>query len=81
MDSTCKHFEKGIFESAQLLELLKDQLVVVPLEPLSNIHCLSVADEYFMPALLDSLSHKELEKHRVFSSAAAPLLFQFSHGC
>ena len=81
MDSTCKHFEKGIFESAELLELLKNQLVVVPLEPLSDTDHLSEIDEYFMPALLDILSHTELEKHRVFSSAAAPLLFLFSHGC
>ena len=81
IDSTCKHFEKGIFESAELLELLKDQLVVVPLEPLSDIDHLPEADEYFMPALLDILSQDELEKHRVFSSAAAPLLFRFSHGC
>ena len=81
MDSTCKHFEKGIFESPQLLELLKDQLVVVHLEPLSDIDCFPEADEYFMPALLDILSRAELEKHRIFSSAAAPLLFRFSHGC
>ena len=81
MDSTCKHFEKGIFESPQLLELLKDQLVVVPLVPLTDIDHLPEADEYFMPALLDILSREELEKHRVFSSEAAPLLFRFSHGC
>ena len=80
MDSTCKHFEKGIFESPQLLKLMQDQLVVVPLEPLSDID-LNEADEYFMPALLDILSHKELEKHRVFSSPAAPLLFRFPCGC
>ena len=34
-----------------------------------------------MPALLDILSQDKLEKHRVFSSAAVPLLFRFSHGC
>ena len=71
MDSTCKHFEEGIFESPQLLKLLQDRLVVVLLE----------AGEYFMPALLDVLSQKELEKHRVFSSPAAPLLFRFPCGC
>ena len=81
MDSTCKHFEKGVFESPQLLELLKDQLAVVPLEPLSDIDHLPEAVEFFMPALLDILSREELEKHRVFSSEAAPLLFRFSHGC
>ena len=71
MASTCNHFEKGIFESPQLLKLLQDQLVVVLLE----------ASEYFMPALLDVLSQEELEKHRVFSSPAAPLLFRFPCGC
>ena len=81
MDNTCKHLEKGIFESSQLLELLKDQLAVVPLEPLTDIDHLPEADEFFMPALLDILSREELEKHRVFSSVAAPLLFRFSHGC
>ena len=81
MDSTCKHFEKGIFESSQLLKLLQNQLVVVPLEPLSDIDLLVEADEYFMPALLDVLSREELEKHRVFSSAAGPLLFRFPCGC
>ena len=37
--------------------------------------------EYFLPALLSILSKEELEKHRVSSSTAAPLLFRFSHGC
>ena len=81
INSTCKHFEKGIFESPQLLKLLKDRLVVVPLEPLSDVDRLTEAAKYFMPALLDILSEKELEKHRIFSSTAAPLLFRFSHGC
>ena len=71
MDSTCKHFEKGVFESPQLLKLLQDQLVLEPLN----------AEEYFMPALLDVLSHEELEKHRVFSSPVSPLLFCFACGC
>ena len=34
-----------------------------------------------MPVLLDILSEENLEKQRVFSSIAAPLLFRFSHGC
>ena len=80
MDSACKHFEKGIFESSQLLELLKDQLVVVPLEPLLGVSVIE-AEEYFMPALLDVLSREELDKHRVFSAPAAPLLFRFPCGC
>ena len=54
MNGTCKHFEKGIFESPQLLKLLQNQLVVVPLEPL--LVEVTGVDEYFMPALLDVLS-------------------------
>ena len=79
LNSVCKHFEKGLFESRELLKLLVDQLVVVPLKLSSDD--LSAAVEYFMPALLDILPQDELEKHRVFSSTAAPLLFRFSHGC
>lgn len=77
-----KHYAKGLFEAPQLLKLLEDQLVAVPLatidSPLESFAC---ASEYFMPALLDILSRDDLDKHRVFSSAAAPLLFLFSHGC
>ena len=62
MDGACKHFEEGVFESAQLLELFRDQLAVVPLEPLSDIDHLPEADKFFMPALLDILSREELEK-------------------
>ena len=76
LNSTCKHFEKGIFESRELLQLLEHQLVVVPL----TLSAKGIM-EYFLPALLDILSREELEKHRVFSSTAAPLLFRFSHGC
>ena len=72
MDSTCKHFEKGIFESAELLELLKNQLVVVPLEPLSDTDHLSEIDEYFMPALYHTQSLRSIE-----SSLQQLLLFSF----
>ena len=68
---TCKHFEKGVFEAPEFLILLESQLVVVSLH----------TNQYFMPALLDILSGEDLEKQRVFSSVAAPLLFRFSHGC
>ena len=76
LNSTCKHFEKGIFESREFLKLLENQLVVVPLTLSAN-----GVMEYFLPALLNILSQEELEKHRVFSLTAAPLLFRFSHGC
>ena len=74
-----KHYENDVFEAPHFLELLKHQLVAVPLARLDSSPDCSI--EHFMPALLDILSRDELEKHRVFTSAAAPLLFRFSHGC
>ena len=80
LQSFSKHYVEGLFEAPQFLELLKEQLIAVPLAKL-DLSLDAIPDEYFMPALLDILSREELEKHRVFSSAAAPLLFRFSHGC
>ena len=74
LKSTCKHFENGVFEAPQFIILLESQLVVVPL---NSPH----TDQYFMPVLLDILSGEDLDKQRVFSFMAAPLLFRFSHGC
>ena len=77
-----RHYVKDIFEAPHFLELLKSRLAVVPLAKLdTSLESLASAEEYFMPALLDILSREELEKHRVFTSAAAPLLFRFTHGC
>ena len=77
-----KHYVEGLFDAPQLLELLKEQLAAVPLAKLdSSPESLAAVEEYFMPALLDILPREELEKHRVFTSAAAPLLFHFPHGC
>ena len=74
LKDTCKHFEKGLFESAELLKLLESLLAAVPLKPIHT-------DRYFMPALLDMFEQDELEKHRVDSSVADPLLFTFKNGC
>ena len=74
LSSICKHFEEGLFEAPQFVRLLEGNLVAVPLK-------LSPIVEYFMPVLLDILSGEDLEKQRVFSSVATPLLFRFSHGC
>ena len=77
-----KHYVEDLFDAPKFLELLKDQLVVVPLAKLApSPESLLVSTEYFMPALLDILPREELKKHRVLSSTAAPLLFRFSHGC
>ena len=75
LNSTCKHFEKELFEAPQLLTLLENQLAAVPL-------VLSPVVKHFMPTLLDILSLEDLEKQRVLSfEVAVPLLFRFSHGC
>ena len=74
LKDTCKHFEKGLFESADLLKLLESLLAVVPLKPFPT-------NQYFMPALLDMFDQEELEKHRIDSSVAEPLLFIFKNGC
>ena len=77
-----KHYIEGLFDAPQLLELLKEQLAAVPLAKLdSSPESLAAVEEYFMPALLDILPREELEKHRIFTSTAAPLLFHFHHGC
>ena len=77
-----KHYVEGLFDAPQLLELLKEHLAAVPLTKLdSSPESLAAVEEYFMPALLDILPREELEKHQVFTSAAAPLLFHFPHGC
>ena len=78
------HYVPGLFECQDLLELLKRQLVVVPLAeielPTSDAKSCDVA-KYFMPSLLKMLLRVDLERLRVFKSEAAPLLFRFSHGC
>ena len=78
------HYDDGLFECQHLIQLLRHQLAVVPLaeiEPAASIDEQCDAVDYFFPALLKMLQRPDLEKHRVFSCAATPLLFRFSHGC
>ena len=78
------HYVDGLFECQHLIQLLRHQLAVVPLaeiEPAASIDEQCDAVDYFFPALLRMLQRPDLEKHRVFSCAATPLLFRFSHGC
>ena len=79
-----RHYVPGLFECEDFMELLKKQLVVVPLSEEETTTSDPESGEvvkYFMPTLLKMLLRAELEEHRVFTSAAAPLLFRFSHGC
>ena len=65
-----KHYKDKLFTPSDVLLLFEHLLIFAPL----------TKDEYFMPSLLQMLPREELDKHRVFSSAAAPLVIHFPHG-
>ena len=60
----------GLFTPADLVKLLDELLVLAPIS----------RDEHFMPCLLEMLSPAELDKHRVLSGTASPLLLRFPNG-
>ena len=79
MDSTYKHFELGIFESAQLLNLLQNQLVVVPLKPLSlEVNLLTEAEEYLFDAQLSWMSYPMKSLTSIEAFLLQLLLFSFT---
>ena len=65
-----KHYKDKLFTPDDLLCLFKHLLILAPLSE----------GEYFMPSLLQRLPSDELDAHRVFSLAAAPLLVRFPNG-
>ena len=65
-----EHYVPGLFTAADLLRLLQHLLIIAAVS----------GDEYFMPSLLDMISHEELDKHRIFIDAAAPLVLHFPNG-
>ena len=73
-----QHYVKGLFTPHSFLKLLNKLLIAAPLTD-DDTQQASLPD-HFMPALLDMLPHSELEKHRVLSSTAAPLLIRFPEG-
>ena len=73
-----QHYVKGLFTPHSFLKLLNKLLIAAPL---TNDDTQPAAlPDHFMPALLEMLPNSELENHRVFSSAAAPLLIRFPEG-
>ena len=62
-----RHYKEGLFTPTDLLRLFESLLILAPLSD----------GEYFMPSLLQRLPS---DKHRVFSSAVAPLLVRFPNG-
>ena len=73
-----QHYVEDLFTPHSFLKLLNKLLIAAPLTD-DGTQPASLPD-HFMPALLDMLPHSELEKHRVLSSAAAPLLIRFPEG-
>ena len=74
-----RHYVPGIFTKEHLITLLTSQLVFAEIPPPEA----SPGDKrkyYMMPALTQPLPVGELEKHRVFSPLAAPLLVRFPGG-
>ena len=74
-----RHYVPGIFTKEHLITLLTSQLVFAEIPPPEA----SPDDKrkyYMMPALTQPLPVGELEKHRVFSPLAAPLLVRFPGG-
>ena len=65
-----KHYKDGLFTPADLVKLLEAVLILAPISK----------DEYFMPCLLEMLPPAELDKHRVSSGPASPLLIRFPNG-
>ena len=82
LEGFSKHYVKGVFEPPELIQIFKELLILTPIS--GSLHCdfdsFSVTMEYFMPSLLDPLNESGLEKYRVFTAEAAPLLFQFPNG-
>ena len=74
-----RHYVPGIFTKEHLIALLTSQLVFAEIPPPEA----SPDDKrkyYMMPALTQPLPVGELEKYRVFSPLAAPLLVRFPGG-
>ena len=65
------HYVEGLFTEDNLLQLFTHRLIFA---------LLPVKDEYFMPSLLQRLSSEQLDKQRISSSDASPLLVYFPHG-
>ena len=87
-----RHYVPGIFSESHLAQYLKQLLVLAPIPRPEWAPCLkqlqqsdagkAESDEthFVMPTLLPTLSEGDLEKWRIFSPVAAPLLIKFPKG-
>ena len=75
-----RHFEKGLFSPADMITIMTELVIIAPLSAIEADYSLC-GTELFMPTLLMSVPPSELEKHRVFTSPADPLVFRFPNNC
>ena len=77
-----RHYVDELFTPPDLLRLFMSLLILTPFS--TTLHDqvdFSLRDtQYYMPSLLDMLPSSDLEKHRIFSAAAAPMLIRFPNG-
>ena len=80
-----KHYVPDVFSQDDLSKLLKHLLVFAPV-PRPDLTTIPAPNEeveethYVMPALMETLPDVDLEKHRVSSPEASPILIRFPHG-
>ena len=76
------HYVDELFTPPDLLRLFMSLLILTPFSttPHDQVDFSSRTTQYYMPSLLDMLPPSDLEKHRIFSAAAAPMLIHFPNG-
>ena len=77
-----RHYVDGLFTPPDLLQIFMSLLILTPFSTTlhGQVDFSSHSIRYYMPSLLDMLPASDLEKHRNFSAAAAPMLIRFPTG-
>ncbi len=75
-----KHFLVGIFVPKDMIEFMKELLLITPLTiPLLGES--ANTSQFFMPALLKSIPRAELKNCCIHEPSVDPLLVRFTNGC
>ena len=77
-----RHYADRLFTPPDLLQIFMRLLILTPFSTTlhGQVDFSSPTTQYYMPSLLDMLPPSDLEKQRVFSAAAAPMLIRFPNG-